>query len=85
MFNDVFLLQHSDELRIYDYFSREPLACVNLGEFVEIEPYGEYVTISGVLKKDSMTKKLYLCDRNDFICDVEYQMVYEKVCVHKNN
>ena len=54
MFNDVFLLQHSDELRIYDYFSREPLACVNLGEFIEIEPYGEYVTISGVLKKDSI-------------------------------
>ncbi len=84
MFNDVFLLRENDELQIYSYFSRERLGSVNLGEHIEIEPYGEYVVISGELKKNSITNKLYLCDPNNFICDIEYEKVYEKLSIYKD-
>ena len=42
------------------------------------------VFISGKLKKDSITNKLYLCDRNGFICDIEFGQVYEKVWILKD-
>ncbi len=83
MFNDIFLLQNNDELHVYNYFSRELLCSVQLGDNIEIEPYGEFVVISGELKKNSITNQLYLCDCNDFICDIEYQKVYEKICINK--
>lgn len=84
MFNDIILTRNHDELHISDYVTHEFLGSVALGEKIQIECYDEMVFLSGELKKDSITDKLYLIDRNGFICDVEYQMLYEKIWIYKD-
>lgn len=84
MFNDIILTRNHDELQIFDYVTHEFLGSVGLGEKIQIECYDEMVFLSGELKKDSITDKLYLIDRNGFICDVEYKMLYEKIWIYKN-
>lgn len=81
VFKDVLFMLGQDELHIYDYFTREFLDSVKLGQKLQIECYDEMVYLSGELKKDSMTDKLFLHDRNGFTCYVEYGQVYEKVWI----
>ena len=75
MFKDVLFMLGQDELHIYDYFTREFLDSVKLGQKLQM------VYLSGELKKDSMTDKLLLHDRNGFTCYIEYGQVYEKVWI----
>lgn len=84
MFSDILFVVNHDELNIHDYFTRELLEVVHLGDKLQIECYDEMVFLSGELKKDPMTNKLYLCDHNGFICDIEFGQVYEKVWIFKD-
>ena len=84
MFNDVLFVVNNDELHIHDYFTREFIERVKLGEKLQVECYDEMVFLSGQLKKDPITNKLYLCDRNGFICDIEFGQVYEKAWILKD-
>ncbi len=81
MFKDIFIIQSNEQLHVYNYFNREQIDTINVGDYIEIEPYGEYVVISGEVKLNSITNQLYLCDRNNFICDIEYQKVYETISI----
>ncbi len=73
-----------DEVQIQDYFTRECLERVVIGDHVKIECYDEMVFLSGELKKDSINQRLYLLDRNGFICEIEYGQVYERVWIVKD-
>lgn len=79
MFKDIFVLRNQDEIHYFDYFTREFLGSFGLGDRVQIECYDEVVYISGELKKNPLNDKLYLIDRNGFICDIEYEKLYEKI------
>ena len=60
MFNDILFVVNNDELHIHDYFTREFIERVKLGEKLQVECYDEMVFLSGQLKKDPITNKLYL-------------------------
>ena len=47
MFKDVLFMLGQDELHIYDYFTREFLDSVKLGQKLQIEFYDEMVYLSG--------------------------------------
>lgn len=79
MFQDILIMPHDNELRVYSYFNRELLHSVKLNEKIQIECYDEIVFLSGKLKQNNITKQLHLVDRNGFVCPIEFEKVYKKI------
>ena len=84
MFQDILIMPHDNELHVYSYFNRDLLHIVKLNEKIQIESYDEIVFLSGELKQNNITKQLHLIDRNGFVCPIEFEKVYKKIWLIKD-
>ena len=36
MFKDIFIIQNNEQLHVYNYFNREQIDTINVGDYIEI-------------------------------------------------
>ena len=53
MFKDIFIIQSNKQLHVYNYFNREQIDTINVGDYIEIElEYAEAVLARKIKDKN---------------------------------